>query len=70
MLTLFLISARPVQGVEYGMHSLKEFKSWLAGLESIGDLKAYEDMRVSVCWRQGSDRRMAVYEAIAEAGVT
>ena len=66
-----MLTASPsVQGVEYGMHSLKEFRSWLAGLESIGDMKAYEDMRISVCWRQGSNRRMAVYEAIAEAAVS
>ena len=56
-----------MQGVEYGMHTLKEFSSWLAGLSTIGDMKAYEQMRVSTCWRQGSVRRMAVHEAIALA---
>ena len=49
------------------MHTLREFSSWLAGLESIGDMHAHEQMRVSVCWRQGSEQCMAVHEAVALA---
>jgi len=60
-------SASCVQGIEYGLHTLREFSSWLAGLESIGDMHAHEQMRVSVCWRHGSDQYMAVHEAVALA---
>jgi len=62
-----LTPASSAQGIEYGLHTLREFSSWLAGLESIGDMHAYEQMRVSVCWRHGSDQYMAVHEAVALA---
>ena len=52
------------QGKEYGKYSLREFRSWLMGLSQSKDVAAYEGMRDSVCWRDGSPNRMRVCEAI------
>ena len=53
-----------LQGEEYGKYSLQDFRSWLVGLSQSKDVAAYEGMKNSVCWREGSTSRMCVQEAI------
>lgn len=63
------LCCRVTQGVVQGPHSVREYRSWLQGLERLSTLKPemareLDEFSSMLLWREGSSKRVPIMKVV------